>query len=228
MRFGKWIGVLALLSLALPATTKAQSVSDSDFVSMESVTLPLNKDTTFSMLISLNSKTPASALSIPLTFAGNPNVEIDTTVKDASGNKGLSQQTVGLSGSWTIRSSLVNNTDKTILIGYVSFGVPLPASNGPLVRVHFKLSSTGAGSQVNVDTTLLPPSNRLTIVDELGTERIPQWTKGVMTIGTPQPTIGLTPTVLNFTRVIGTGNPTPAPSQGSWRRAWPRVSSRSG
>ena len=211
MRFGKWIVIIALatLTLTLGGTAGAQSVSDSDFVSMESVTLPLNKDTTFSLLISLNSKTPASALSVPLTFAGNPNISIDTTVTDINGNKGLTQETVGANVGWTIRSSLVNNTAQTILIGYVSFGLPIPPSNAPLVRVHFKLSATASGAQVNVDSTLLPPSNRLSIVDEIGTERIPQWSKGVITIGTPQPEISLSPTTLNFTRVIGTGNPTP-------------------
>jgi len=211
MRLGKCVVTTAFATLALCATAEAQSVSDSDFISMESVTLPLNKDTTFSLLISLNSKTPASALTIPLTFKGNANLSVDTTVTDINGNKGLTQQTVGANANWTIRSSLVKNhpDTQTILIGYVSFGLPLPPSNGPLVRVHFKLSATATGDQVDVDSALLFPSNRLTIADEGGTERIPQWTKGVITIGTPQPEISLSPTTLNFSRVIGTGNPTP-------------------
>jgi hypothetical protein len=209
MRFGKWILVVTLALVGLATGAHAQSVSDSDFISMQSITLPLNKDTSFSLLVSINNKTPASALSIPLTFAGSPNLTVDTTKVDAFGNKGITQETVGSSGSWTIRSSLVNNTAKTILIGYVSFGVPLPPSNGALVRVHFKLASTATGTLVNVDSTLIAPANRLTIVDEQGVERIPKWTKGVITIGTPQPTISLSPTTLNFSRVIGTGNPPP-------------------
>ena len=137
MRLGKSILTTVLAVVALSATAEAQSVSDSDFISMESVTLPLNKDTSFSMLISLNNKTPGMALSVPLTFAGNPilspNLSIDTTVFDAVNNtRGITQQTLGNSGFWAVRSSKVDNVNKTILIGYVSFGSPLPPSNGRL------------------------------------------------------------------------------------------------
>ena len=42
-------------------------------------------------------------------------------------------------------------------------------------------------------------------------EFIPRWSKGTITIGTPQPTIGLNPTSMVFNGTIGTANPAAQP-----------------
>jgi hypothetical protein len=131
-----------------------------------------------------NNTTTAQSITLPLKFGGgNANLLCDVTVNDGGGNLGITQKVLGANGTWTIKSSLVDNTNKTILIGYVSFGAGLAPSKDSLVAVHFALTGGGGNAVHDVDTTTLPPSNTLTITDPSAVDVVPQWRKGTITIG---------------------------------------------
>jgi hypothetical protein len=183
MRVCKGFVVLSLLTLALTATMPAQA-NDSLWVVPADKTV-LNQAGTFSVTVVMNNATTtAQSITLPLKFGGaNANLTCDVTVNDGFGNQGITQKTLGSNGTWTIRSSLVNNTNKTILIGYVSFGAGLPPANDSLVAVHFALTGGGTDAVHSVDTTTLPPSNTLTITDPSAVDVTPGWGKGAITIG---------------------------------------------
>ena len=92
---GIHFGTLALvLLLAIPhAPAGAQTVSDSDYVSVSShvVTLP-SSGQSFSLTVSIDTKTPnVASFVLPFRYDGYAGLEIDTTVVDsATGNKGIS------------------------------------------------------------------------------------------------------------------------------------------
>jgi hypothetical protein len=181
MRICKSLVVLSLVTLALsvPAAVHAE-----DSLWVTSIALS-NVDTTFSVTVWMdNNTTDAQSLTVPLRFdGGNANLLCDVSVNDGFGNLGITQNTLGSNGAWTIRSSLVDNGAGTILIGYVSFGLALGASNDELVDVHFALTAGGSNAVHTVDTITLPPSNTLTITDPSAVDVAPKWIPGTITIG---------------------------------------------
>lgn len=195
MRVCKGLLLLSLLTLALTATAFAQT-DDSLWV-VPATTSVDNVDTTFAVTIMMdNNTTTAQSITVPLAFGGgNANLDCDISVNDGFGNTGITQKTLGANGTWTIRSSLVDNVGKTILIGYVSFGVGLAPSNDSLVAVHFTLAAGGSDAVHDVDTTTLPPSNTLTITDPSAIDVTPKWTKGQISIGASDVGDGITPLV---------------------------------
>jgi hypothetical protein len=180
MRICKSFVVLTILTLAISATAVAQ-----DSLWATSIQVP-NAAGNFSVTVLMdNNTTAAQSLTVPLKFGGgNANLLCDVAVTDGFGNQGITQKALGSNASWTIRSSLVNNTNKTILIGYVSFGAALPASSDSLVAVHFVLTGGGSDAVHAIDSTTLPPSNTLTITDPAANDVTPVWIPGSITIGT--------------------------------------------
>jgi hypothetical protein len=170
-------------------------VSDSDFLSITPslVTVSGNTDSAFTVSVHVNSKTPISYFTIPLTIAGHPNLIFDTTIVTGA-NKAISYGPLGNFSDFSQKTSLVKNNDTvitidndtvpppSILIGFGSFGAPLPPSDDILVHIHLKLTATTQAANVMVDTCPFAPSNHLTIVDEFGGEYTPQWTGGTVSI----------------------------------------------
>jgi len=181
MRICKGFIVLSILTLALSAGAVAQT-NDSLWVTSVEVN---NVAGNFSVTVLMdNNTTTAQALVVPLKFGGgNANLLCDLAVTDGFGNQGVTQKTLGANGAWTIKSSLVDNTNKTILLGYASFTTGLPPSNDSLVAVHFVLTEGGSNAVHAVDTTTLPPSNTLSITDPAANEVSPKWRAGSVTIG---------------------------------------------
>lgn len=187
MRVCKGFAFLFALSLVLGAAAAEAQVSDSDFFSIvpADLTVPEDVDTNFHVVVYLNNATTAQSLTIPFTFAGsNANLRIDTTFVDGQGNKGVTQLALGSNPTWTIYSSLYDQVNQTILLGYVSFGTGLPPSDDSLVAIHFDLDAGGGVAAHDIDSTLLAPSNNLRITTVLAEDIAPQWTKGTIHIGT--------------------------------------------
>jgi hypothetical protein len=197
--------LVVLLLLAGPAAF-AQSVSDSDFFSISSTTIGLLQEHTFTLQIRVATRTPAMAFTLPLTYAGHPNLHIDRSV----GADGVTYDSVGNSSRWQSRTVLVDSVNKTILLGFVSFQNPLPPSTGPLATLHFKLTFTDVPAQVTVDSTRIPPANFLSFVDENAEEYIPQFTPGQIDITDRMPIIRFNVSSLTFVAHVDSTNPPPA------------------
>jgi hypothetical protein len=189
MRLGK--GLILLFVFVLSAgVANAQSVSDSDFITTINPTdgtdqynIPANDvDTNFAIAIMIDNATILGAISIPLDFSGKTELNIDTTVVTPPDIKGV---TYGPAGglAWTVKTSLVNNTAKTILMGFVSFAQFNP-TNDTLCYVHFDLDASGSNSTITVDSTFLAPANRLVVTDIAGpTDYTPTWQVLTINIG---------------------------------------------
>jgi hypothetical protein len=177
----------ALLCSQDGSTARAQVVSDTDFVSVSTrnVSLPTS-GTSFTLTVSINTKTPnIASFVIPLRYDGYAGLRIDTSVIDAAtGNKGVTYSSpLGTNPIWVQRTVLVNPTNKTILVGFVSFSTGLAPSTGPLVDIHFALPSSSQPGKVVVDTLTIPPSNFLSFVTVAGNEYAPRFTPGLLCLG---------------------------------------------
>jgi len=177
----------AWLWLTCAGQVAAQSVSDSDLVSVAShvVLLPTG-GTSFTITVSIDTKTPDIAtLVIPLSYAGYSGLSVDTSVVDpATGNKGVTYRTpLGTDPIWVQRTALVDIVNKRILLGFVSFSTGLAPSTGPLVDIHFKLAASNQPGAVVLDTLTIPPSNFLSFATVEAVERVPQFAPGRICIG---------------------------------------------
>ena len=116
--------LFATVGLLLAATeVRAQSVSDSDFLTIEPATtsIPDNSiDTNFNVAILLDNASTLGAIAIPLVFPGHPELRIDTSVV-TGGNAGVSYGPAG--NAWSLKTSLVDNTGQDILLGFITFVV---------------------------------------------------------------------------------------------------------
>jgi hypothetical protein len=179
---------VALAALCTGGHAYAQTtVSDSDFMSIYPTPSNIRalSDTTFKVAVVITTKTPAAAFTIPLTFATAADLRIDTTVVYGGSEKGISMGPAGASGAWTIRTALPDNANKTMLIGFISFGVGLPPTTADtLVYIHFDHDANATEAVVTLDSTFIAPSNNLTLDDAAALSYIPQWTPGVINIAT--------------------------------------------
>ena len=179
--------LLSLSCFMLPAHTAAQGISDSDQVSISSHVVPLpTSGTSFSLTVNINTHTPdIASFVIPLSYAGYAGLIVDTTViEPVTGNRGVTYHSpLGTNSIWVQRTVLVNSTNKTILIGFVSFSAGLAPSSGPLVDIHFKMSASSTPGAVEVDTLTIPPSNFLSFADIDAIEYMPMWQPGRICIG---------------------------------------------
>jgi hypothetical protein len=187
MRLGKGLILLFVFMLSAGAANAQDPVSDSDFVSflVTDYLLPNDVDTNWSTEIMLNNSTVLGAVSIPLDFSGKAELNIDTTVTTPPDIKGVTYGPAGNNAGWTLKSSLVDNTNKTILLGFVSFA-SVPALDDTLAYVYWDLDASGVNSVIDVDSTQLPPANKLRITDAdiiNPTDYVPQWIPTTFTIG---------------------------------------------
>lgn len=177
----------AVLVFATPGPGAAQTVSDSDFISITSACdIPLGSPATFTVTISINMKTRAAAFVIPLVFDGIPGLQVDTTV-GVVGSRGITFHALGNLSIWDIKSTMVRNSEQKILIGFASFSSALPPpAAGPLVDVHFTIPATAQASLAVIDSVFIPipPSgeNYLSFSDDdvPVNEYIPQFTPGTV------------------------------------------------
>ena len=198
------VAALAFLLFAGPVVW-AQSVSDSDFVSISSATVGLFGERIITLQISVNTRTPAMAMTFPLSYAGHPKLSIDQAV----GTSGVTYDSVGNSPRWNSRTVLVDSANKTILLGFLCFQNPLPPSVGPLATIHFKLDSTDVPAQVTVDSTFIFPANFLSLVDEAALEYIPQFTRGQIDITDQVPKIRFNLSSVSLTAIVDSLDPPP-------------------
>lgn len=67
--------------------------------------------------------------------------------------------------AFDLRTDLIDDVAKTVLLGYVALDSVLPAGNGPLAELKFVVTGAAPEQVIRVDSTALPPSNRLIFVD---------------------------------------------------------------
>jgi hypothetical protein len=101
---------------------------------------------------------------------------IDTTVITPPDIVGVTYGPSGSDPAWTIRTSLVDNQARTILLGFISFGVFPPHPTDTLCYLHFDLDATDQFF-VWLDTAAIG-ANHLTVTDTTATEQIPVWSGG--------------------------------------------------
>jgi hypothetical protein len=179
-----------LLTPLLPGVTTVQAqgnVSDSDLVSLTGQIIPLpTSGLDFTITVNIDTRTPnIASFVIPLSFAGHPDLEIDTTIIEAAtGNKGITYSSpLGDQPFWVQRTVQIDNINKTILIGFVSFSTGLAPSQGPLCDIHFHLPATSQPGGGPIDTLLLPPTNFLSFATTSAAEYVPQYSAGFICIG---------------------------------------------
>jgi hypothetical protein len=209
MRFVKWLLASLLACSALPGESLAQPISNVDTLRI----LPANfsipnpaVSTNFKVAIFMKNATTLGAVAVPIKYVGLPNLRIDSTINPGT-TPGVSQGPAGAQAAWTLRTSFVDNAGKGILVGYVSFTQVNPG-NDTLAYVHFDYDAGASSAIINLDSGVVN-NQHLGITDVLANEFVPRWSKGTITVGTPQPTITLSPTSMIFNGVIGTANPPP-------------------
>lgn len=185
MRLGKGLFLVTALVCALSAgVANGQSVSDTDFLYFVPASRQVsnNIDTNWKWAVWVNNKTTLGAISFPLTFGGLTQLRIDSAVLTAPDIKGVTYGPAGTSGAgWTLRTSLLSNTAKTILLGFITFAEFTP-HNDTLCYIHFDLDASGVNTVINVDTGVVN-GQHLAFTDTFAEDHIPTWTRGVLTVG---------------------------------------------
>lgn len=176
--------LVAVMITGLLSPVRAQSVSDSDFLWMDPTYIGLpcpQVDTVFQWAIMIHTATPLTSIAIPLTFTGESQLRIDTSVITPPDIVGVTYGSAGSDPAWNIRSSVVDNQAKTILLGFISFGVYPPRPMDTLCVLHIDLDATG-GFVVFLDTTVIG-SNHMTVTGTDAVEWVPTWTRGIVSNG---------------------------------------------
>lgn len=230
MRFLKWVPVTLAVVCALSVQAKAQTISDIDSIRFVPANFTIANpatSTNFKRALFLRSGTTLGAIAVPVSYAGHPNLKVDASVNTAT-TPGVSQGPAGANVNWTLRTSLVDSTNKGILIGYISFGA-VPPLNDTLAYINFAYTSSAQSGVVSLDSTTVN-NQHLGVTDILANELIPRWTPGTITIGTPAPTIALSPTSMVFNATLGTGNPASQPlaitNSGAGSLSWTAISTQ--
>jgi len=171
--------ILAALALPLvPAEAPAQTVSDTDFVMLDSLcSVPSNVDTTVQLTVSVDFSTTVMAYVFPFSYAGHPNVTIDRSID----SNGVTFLPLGSDSLWDQLTVFHDTAAKTILVGLVSFDIAQPAgTSGPLFDLNFRIAATPDPIMVQIDTVHLPPDNFLSFTDANIDEFIPQFKPGAL------------------------------------------------
>jgi hypothetical protein len=191
----KSVAFCLFFAVGLTAGAYAQNpVSDSDFISVihpvdgtHEYDIPNNNvDTNFAVAIMIDPSITLGAISIPLTFAGLPELNIDTTMGTPPDIVGVTYGPAGRDPGWTLKSSFIDNAAKTILLGFVAFSAATPGAD-TLCYLHWDLDASGQNVAITPDTTPVPPSSGLSITDAdliSPTDYIPQWTSLTINVGT--------------------------------------------
>lgn len=171
----------AAVCFALAAPTipsLAQTVSDSDFVMLDSLcAVPADTDTTVAMTMSIDVQAEVMAFVFPLSYGGHANLTIDQSVDSA----GITFYGLGSHSCWEQLTVYHDTAAKTVLVGLVAFGNPLPApATGALFAINFRVAATAEPVLITVDSLSLPPENFLSFTDVHYDEYIPQFRPGVL------------------------------------------------
>jgi hypothetical protein len=134
----------------------------------------------------------------------------DVAVTDVLGNEAITHGPAGRAPIWVVRSSLVDSNNQTNLIGYLNFSSFAPTARDTLCLVYFDINAFGGSGLVPVDSGLLPPANRLTMVNTLAQEFTPTFTRGVIAFGTA---VGDGPGITPLAYGLGQNFPNPFNAQ---------------
>lgn len=174
----------ALISTWLPwGGAAAQPVSDSDFLSIVPPIQDLavgSTDVRFRETVMIKNSTRLGALSLPFTFPGAATLFVDTTITSPPDIRGVTYGGAGRNSAWTIRTSLVRNDQKSILLGYISFS-SFPPMDDTLCYVHMVAASGGGGALVRFDSGTVI-NQHLVFTSEFAEDCIPTWSRGEIRI----------------------------------------------
>ncbi len=119
--------------------------------------------------VSLANHAPLGGATIPLSYANTGVSLISVTHVE----RGL---------SFDLRTDLIDDVAKTVLLGYVALDSIVPAGEGPLAELTFVVTGAAPEQVIRVDSTNLPPSNRLLLVDALAREIHPGFKAGTLVV----------------------------------------------
>jgi len=176
--------VLALCTVTM--TAQAQTVSDSDFISIDPALTIIPgdaSDTNFHIAVMIDHATTLGAISLPISYAGQPELRIDTTFVSGSSAVGITRGPAGLDPAWVIHVTQIHDSTRSMLIGFISFSSVLPQDD-TLCYVHFDLDAGGGAATVSIDSTTVT-TNHLVLTDPSAQEYVPMWTPGVIDILSP-------------------------------------------
>jgi hypothetical protein len=132
-------------------------------------------------------------------YAGHPNLTVDASVNSATQYACRDRWRLPTGGSLLLSIPALK-----AFCHYVTFGAALV--NDTLAYVQFAYTGSATSAVINLDSGIVN-NQHLAMTDIAANEFIPTWSKGTITIGTPQPTIALNPTSMVFNGTIGTANP---------------------
>lgn len=81
-----------------------------------------------------------------------------------------------------LQTNLIDNLAQTVLLGYVALDSILDPGEGYLAELVFAIASDAPEQIVVIDSTTLPPSNQLTIVDIDAMPVVPSFSPGSITV----------------------------------------------
>ena len=116
-----------------------------------------------------NPATAVAGMTIPLRYAGTGITLL-----------GVTHLARGL--EFDFSTDLIDNPQQNVLLGYVSLDTLLAPGEGPLAQLTFEIAADAPEQIVVIDTTMIAPSNYLTIVDADAMPSIPEFTPGMITV----------------------------------------------
>jgi hypothetical protein len=116
-----------------------------------------------------NPATAVAGMTIPLQYVGTGITLLSVTHVD----RGL---------AFDFPTDLIDNVQQSVLLGYVSLDTLLEPGKGMLAELTFAVDTAAPEQTVVVDTTMIPPSNTLAIVDAVSVSTIPEFVPGVITV----------------------------------------------
>ena len=106
----------------------------------------------------------------------------------------------------------VDNPNHRVLVGFADFSAlnPLTPGNGLVFTMWFAISPGAADQFVAIDSTFVPPAGKFVLSPTTGPSIKPEFVKGEIKIGNPQPppTIVLSQPSFTFDGLVGGANPT--------------------
>lgn len=105
----------------------------------------------------------------------------------------------------------IDNINDQVLVGFADFTAvnPLTAGNGLVFTLWYSVAGGAPDQFVALDSAFVPPAGSLEFAPQIGNGFIPQFIKGEIKIGNPQPPaiIVLSQGTFNFAGQVGQGNP---------------------
>lgn len=121
------------------------------------------------LTVGLANATAVAGMTIPLRYANTGLSLIEVTHVD----RGL---------EFGIQTDLIDDAAHTVLLGYVALDSLLAPGHGTLATLKFVVGNGAPEQIVVIDTTFLPPSNQLVLVDLNATEIAPEFDAGTIVV----------------------------------------------